>query len=201
MLRLRIRGEAVGAAQTAPRSDDAAHRPAVAPETSQSFAILADRMTVESKSGRLSLWHADELVFRLPVSALLSIAFEVHDDPRPIPAAGFPLRRSNASPAAHTAPAPPAPAVVDHLDGPHTEAHHDLPSANTRWTSADERRLLELHAAGVPIDALARTFGRRKGAVRARLFKLRHAQEPGPQTPADRADAPPTRGAAEDVAG
>ena len=139
------------------------------PESSQSFAILADRLTVDS--GRLSLWHADELVFRLPISALDSIAFEVHEDPRAAASAGPAPHRSHAvRGAAHTA-------VAELPDGPHGEDHRDLASANTRWTPADEARLLELHAAGVPIDALARIVGRRKGAIRSRLFKLRHAQE------------------------
>ena len=179
MLRLELRGTADEAAQAAFPVHGGEHRAPAAPETSQSFAILADRLTVES--GRLSLWNAAELVFRCPVSALLSIAFEVFDDARPAPSSGLSHRRP------HTAH--PAHSVATHPDGPRRDAH-DLASANTRWTLADDRRLLELHAAGVPVDTLARTLGRRKGAVRARLFKLRHA-EPGPDSAADRArDAP-----------
>jgi hypothetical protein len=173
MLRLEIRGAAHDAARAVPRPGDEAGRPAAGPGLPQSFAVLADRLTCEPDSGRLSLWHTGELVFRLPVSALISIAFEVHDDPRPAPPAAFPPRRPNASQAGH--------AVAEDPEGPHGEVHRDLASANTRWTAADERRLLELRAADVPIDELARAFGRRKGAVRARLFKLRHAAEPGPE--------------------
>ena len=161
MLQLELRGaaddraHAALQARTGEPESRGGRRPSVAHEPSESFAVLADRLTVES--GRLSLWDADEVVFRCPVSALISIAFDVLDDRRPAPNA------------AH--------AVAPCLDGPRREAPHDLASANTRWTPADEARLLELHAAGVPIDALARIVGRRKGAIRSRLFKLRHARE------------------------
>jgi hypothetical protein len=183
MLRLELRGAADDAARAALRArtgdapDPGGPRPAVAAEPSQSFAVLADRLTVES--GRLSLRHADEVVFRCPVSALISIAFELLDDPRPVPRLGLPPARPHA---AHAAAEP---------EGARREAHQDLASANTRWTSADERRLVELHAAGVPIDTLARTIGRREGAIRARLFKLRHAQQIRSSTPNDPASAAP----------
>lgn len=174
MLRLEIRGAAHDPARAPLRPGDEDRRPAAGPGISQGFAVLADRLTFEPDSARLSLWHTGELVFRLPVSALISIAFEVHDDPRPAPPAAAPPQPRNAPQAGH--------AVAEDPEGPHGEAHRDLASANTRWTAADERRLLELRAADVPIDELARAFGRRKGAVRARLFKLRHAAEPDPET-------------------
>lgn len=187
MLRLELRGAADDAARAALQERDGEpavrdeRRPSAAPEPSQSFAVLADRLTVGS--GRLSLWHADEVVFRCPVSALISIRFEILDNQRPAPPPGLSYRRPHSSHPAHT--------VAAHPDGPHRDARFDLASANTRWTTADERRLLELHAAGVPIDALAHTFGRRKGAVRARLFKLRHARDPGQTASADAAPDPP----------
>lgn len=200
MLRLEIRGAADGPDRTALQPDDGEHPSDVALESSQSFVILVDRLTFDPKSAHLSLWHADELVFRLPASALLSIVFEVRDDPWPIPSVGLPLQHSNAMHATHASPAPQAAHVVaGHSDGPHAEPHRDLPSANTRWTTADEHRLLELHATGVPIDALARTFGRRKGAVRARLFKLRRAKEPGPESFDDPASAAPAQETADDA--
>ena len=194
MLRLELRGAADDAARAAllaragESPDLGDSRSPVAPEPSQSFAVLADRLTVES--GRLSLWHTDEVVFRCPVSALISIAFELLDDPRPVPCLGLSQR--------HSAAAHP---VVGHPEGTRREAHQDLASANTRWTSTDERRLIELHAAGVPIDTLARTIGRREGAIRARLFKLRHAQESRPSAPNDPASAAPPEDSAEGSGG
>jgi hypothetical protein len=191
MLRLELRGAADDAARAALRAragespDLGDPRPTRAPEPSQSFAVLADRLTVES--GRLSLWHTDEVVFRCPVSALISIAFEPLDDPRPAPRLGL----------AHVHPHAAHAAALAEPEGARREAHQDLASANTRWTSADERRLIELHAAGVPIDTLARTIGRREGAIRARLFKLRHAHEKRPSAPNDPASAEPSEDSAD----
>lgn len=136
-----------------------------ADEPPESVEVLADRMTVES--GRFSFWHADDLVFRCSVLALISVAFETLDDP---------LRALSPEPSHHRPHA--APVLAAEPEGPHRAAHHELSSANTRWTPEDERILLDLHSAGVPISELARTFGRRKGAIRARLFKLRGAREP-----------------------
>lgn len=185
-------------APTLPRPDGGGHRPAGAAETtspSQSLAVLADRMAVEP--GRLSVWHAGELVFRSPVAALISIAFEAHGDPEPALAAQTTLRDPDPAHAGRAGLA--GHAVAEDPEGPHGEVHRDLPSANTRWAAADEHRLLELHAAGVPIDELARAFGRRKGAVRARLFKLRHATGPGRNpSGAEPAAAPAEDGEAQD---
>ena len=200
MLRLELRGAADDdAARANPQARDGepenrgGQRPSATREPSQSFAVLADRLTVES--GRLSLWQAQEVVFRCPVSALLSIAFEALDDPRPAPGpAPTQHRRPHAGHGAHP--------VAVHPDGPRREApHHDLASANTRWTTADERRLLELRAAGLPIDALARTFGRREGAVRARLFKLRHAGKPGRAASAEPESGEPSEDSADGPTG
>lgn len=185
MLRIELRGAADEAARAAFVVREGEPQSSEEPESSESFAVVADRMTVGS--GRLSLWNAEELVFRCPISALISVAFEVLDEPRHAPHPGTTHRRPHAAHPPHT--------VAAHPDGPQREAHGDLASANTRWTDADERRLLELHAAGVPMDALARAFGRRKGAVRARLFKLRHAREP------DASAAPAPDASSEDPAG
>lgn len=48
----------------------------------------------------------------------------------------------------------------------------DLASANTRWSEQDDRRLHELHAAGVPVAEIARQLGRRTGSIRTRLARL-----------------------------
>jgi hypothetical protein len=178
LLRLEVRSVPGAEPPSLPQSGNGKHRSSAAPEVPQSFAILADRLTIEP--GCLSLWHAGELVFRSPIAALISIAFGMPPGPPPPPAAEPALPESDpeASPAGHAGHA-----VADEQpEGPRGEPHRDLSSANTRWTRADEHRLVELHSAGVPIDELARRFGRRKGAVRARLFKLRHAAGSGSET-------------------
>lgn len=182
MLRIKLRGASDGSAQTVPHPRDG--EPEVrderlpaspVPEDAQSFVVLADRLTVDS--GRLSLWHAEEVVFCCPVAALASIAFEALGNPRLAPSVER-VADGVRPPASHGPVA-----VAGQPEDPYVEAHRDLASANTRWTAQDERRLVELHEAGVSIDELARTFGRRKGAVRARLFKLRRALEAGPDVP------------------
>lgn len=45
-------------------------------------------------------------------------------------------------------------------------------NAYQRWTEEDDRRLLELHAAGCDVEALARHFSRQPSAISARLAKL-----------------------------
>jgi hypothetical protein len=181
VLRITLRGPAGDAARTAPPragegpagGTDPHGRYLAGPEAAEGFAVLADRLTVES-SGCLSLWQADEVVFCCALTALASISFEALGGLQLTPSLEVADGRPRALPAAG--------AVLGPADGPRAEAHRDLASANTRWTPADERRLLELHATGVSIDVLARTFGRRKGAVRARLFKLRRDTLPeGPE--------------------
>jgi hypothetical protein len=131
----------------------------------------ADRLTVED--GRLSLWRGAELVFQCPAAVLAAIGFESPAEPA-----------ASNSGAAHPLQSP----YPDHHQKAHDplrDAHHDLASANTRWTAEDEQRLRELHEAGIPLDATARALGRRHGAVRARLARLRVAgstdPEPGEQ--------------------
>ncbi len=179
VLRIKLRTRPEGAAQPAPRPpeggpDSHGERgpaPAVPPDP-QGFVVLADRLAVDA--GCLSLWRTGEVVFCCPVAALASIDFEALGDPCPAP---------SAEPAQAAAPPAPHGPVPGQPEDPHAEAHRDLASANTRWTAQDEHRLIAMYEAGVSIDVLARTFGRRKGAVRARLFKLRRALAAGPEVP------------------
>jgi hypothetical protein len=155
VLRLELRGT------DGPGRDGAAQTYAVQTHTVQTYTVRADRLTVED--GRLSLWRGAELVFQCPAAALAAIAFESPADP---PAHPHPGPYSGPYPDPHP----------DHHQKPHDplrDAHHDLASANTRWTAEDEHRLRELHLAGIPLDAIARTLGRQRGAVRARLARLR----------------------------
>lgn len=176
-IRLRARADGPGPAAARPREgepdlhDEPGPAPA-APEDPQGFVVLADRLAVDS--GCLSLWRAGEAVFCCPVAALASIDFEAFGDLRLTPSSE---PAQAASPPALHGPVPGQP------EDPHVEAHRDLASANTRWTAQDELRLVAMYEAGVSIDVLARTFGRRKGAVRARLFKLRRALAAGPDRP------------------
>jgi hypothetical protein len=158
VLRLELR-EADGAGSGPARSQGAVSVAAARNRPAQAYTVRADRLTVEE--GRLSLWRGAELVFQCPAAELAAIGFESPAEP---PAA------ANAG-AAHPYQGP----YQEHQKAhdPLRDAHHDLSSANTRWTAEDEHRLRELHQAGIPLDAIARALGRQRGAVRARLARLR----------------------------
>lgn len=152
--------------------------------------LTADRLTIEDDT--LFVWHEGTTVFACPVADLVAVTFPGAgtgfpgtgaaapgtSDPAERPREGrgtHDPREQRYSPGGRGGHDPRYAAELtdrDHRDL-RRAAHRDLSSANTRWTAEDERRLLELHAAGTPLDAIARALGRQKGAVRVRLHRLR----------------------------
>ncbi len=52
------------------------------------------------------------------------------------------------------------------------EIQQEFPRAYERWTSEEDERLKQQYVAGINIPALAKYFGRNKGAIQSRLKKL-----------------------------
>ncbi|MET7636778.1 helix-turn-helix domain-containing protein [Streptomyces sp. NPDC001773] len=78
----------------------------------------------------------------------------------------FPSASLSAVELSSSAPLPASPAYsVDEVRKQHGNAYQ-------RWSREDEQLLLELHAAGHSVDALAQRFGRQPSAIRSRLVKL-----------------------------
>lgn len=61
-------------------------------------------------------------------------------------------------------------------------------NAYQRWSREDDELLVELHAAGEVVDALARRFARQPSAIRSRLVKLGVGEPPAAGQPS--ADPP-----------
>ncbi|MFD5064739.1 hypothetical protein [Streptomyces sp. NPDC058394] len=78
----------------------------------------------------------------------------------------FPSASLSAVELSSSPPPPASPAYsVDEVRKQHGNAYQ-------RWSKEDEQLLLELHAAGHGVDALAQRFERQPSAIRSRLAKL-----------------------------
>ncbi|MCX6713635.1 MAG: hypothetical protein NTV48_00825, partial [Candidatus Vogelbacteria bacterium] len=59
-----------------------------------------------------------------------------------------------------------------------TKIRANHPNAYRPWDKAEDSKLKELFNDGNPVADLVKTFGRKTGAIKARLFKLGLIEEP-----------------------
>jgi hypothetical protein len=58
-----------------------------------------------------------------------------------------------------------------------------VPRNNRDWTAEDEKKLLEMRAAGTSFEVIAKTLGRTQSAVEGRAYSLRNRMDPSLRNP------------------